>query len=292
MTAFFCDSNCELWWETANSLGIKNIIKMPYTISGEEKFYDLGKDYDAKDFFDKIRKGNIPITSALNPENYKEYFEPFFKAGEDIFYVSFSSEMSATFKYMDMAVAELSKTYPDVKFTRYDTKGISLSAGLLVYIAAKAHNEGKSTDEIIALLDTLKNYTNCSIVVDDLQHLKRGGRLSGFQAFAGGMLNIKPIIKLSKLGTLFSAAKVMGRNKAFATIADEIIADAANTAYPIAIMDADCRAESDRIAQKIKAALPDVEIWQQSVGPVIGTHCGPGTIGICYIGNKERPDNL
>lgn len=290
MTAFFCDTNCELWWTRAKELGIKNIIRMPYTICDKEYFYDLGEKYDPKEFFGLVKAGNVPITSALNPEDYKVYFEPFFKAGEDIFYVSFSSEMSGTFKYLDMAIAELSKKYPNVKFTRYDTKAISMAAGIAVYAAAKAHNEGKSVEEITAMLDGLIQRINAVIVVDDLQHLKRGGRLSAAQAILGGILNIKPVIKLNKQGKLYSAAKVSGKNKAYAVVTDEIIASVSDfDKYPIVIMNADCAEDSARIAAKLQAALPAAQIWEQAVGPVIGTHCGPGTIGICYVG-KERPD--
>ena len=107
MSVFFIDTNCELWWERAKELNITNIIRMPYTICDKEYFYDLGENYDPKEFFNLVRKGNTPITSCLNEENYREYFEPFFKKGEEILYVSFSSQMSATFESMDKAVAKL-----------------------------------------------------------------------------------------------------------------------------------------------------------------------------------------
>ncbi|MDD3947182.1 MAG: DegV family protein [Clostridia bacterium] len=290
MTAFFCDTNCEIRYDMAEKLGIKNIIQMPYTIDGKEYFYDLGKTYNAKEFFALLRAGKPAITSALNPEDYKFYFEPFFKNGEDIFYVSFSSEMSGTFKYMDMAVKELQTQYPGVKFTRYDTKGISMSAGISVIAAAKMFHAGKSVEEIGAYLDTLVPIVNASVVVDDLQHLKRGGRLSAAQAFFGGILKIKPIIKLTKKGTLAALDKVPGRNKALATVTDHIINDVTMLdQYPIVILQADCEEDANRVKAKINAALPEADVWIYAVGPVIGTHCGPGTVGICYVG-KERPD--
>jgi EDD domain protein, DegV family len=290
MTAFFFDTDCELWLDKTKELGLKNIILMPYTLKGKEYFYDLGENYDAKEFFKLMREGETPITSALNPEDYKNYFEPFYKKGEDIFYVSFSSEMSGTFKYMDAAIAELAKKYPKVKFTRYDTKAISMGGGILVYAAALAYNEGKSVEEIIALLDSLRDLTNVFIVVDDLKYLKRGGRLSAVQAAIGGILNIKPIIKLTKEGKLAALGKVQGRNKALATIADETIASAAMyDKYPITVLNADCEEDGKRVADKIRAALPGAVVREAEIGPVIGAHCGPGTVGICFIG-KERPE--
>lgn len=290
MTAFFCDTDCELWYEQADRLGITNIILMPYTICGKEYFYDFGRTYNPKEFFRLLREGNVAITSALNPEDYKNYFEPFFQKGEDIFYVSFSSEMSGTFKYMDIAVKELQEKYPGVKFTRYDTKAISMGAGIPVLAAAKLHNEGKSVEEICAYLDKLVPHVNSVIVVDDLQHLKRGGRISAASAVIGGILKIKPIIKLTKKGTLAALEKVAGRNKAIANAIDEVITSATVPGeHPIVIMNADCEEEALRAKEKLTAALPEADIWLYDVGPVIGAHCGPGTLAFCYVG-KERPD--
>lgn len=290
MTAFFIDTDCELHYSKAEELGIKNIIEMPYTVCGKEYFYDLGKTYNAKEFFALLREGNTAITSALNPEDYKNYFLPFFEKGEDIFYVSFSSGMSGTFAYMDIAVKELQAQYPDVKFVRYDTKAISMGAGIPTIAAAKLYNEGKSVEEICAYLDDLVPYVNSVIVVDDLQHLKRGGRLSAAAALFGGILKIKPIIKLTKKGTLAALEKVAGRNKAIAVATDEIIANATRLdEHPIVIMHADCEAEAIRAKDKIAAALPTADVWIYEVGPVIGAHCGPGTLGFCFVG-KERPD--
>ena len=112
-------------------------------------------------WFDAQR--NMPITSCLNAENYKEYFEPFFKNGEDILYVSFSSKMSGTFTFLDIAIKELSQQYPDAKFTRFDTKGISMSAGISVYYAAKMYKEGKSFEEIIKFLERFVPKVNMAV---------------------------------------------------------------------------------------------------------------------------------
>ena len=283
MSVFFIDTNCELWWERAKELNITNIIRMPYTICDKEYFYDLGENYDPKEFFNLVRKGNTPITSCLNEENYREYFEPFFKKGEEILYVSFSSQMSSTFESMDKAVAKLKEKYPDARFTRFDTKAISLAAGLAVYEAAKLHNAGKSVEEITKFLDTFIYKTQMVFTPESLKYLKRGGRLSAAQANIGTLLQIKPIIKLNNEGKLFNAAKINGRKKALNYLVNDVIENA-DDKYPIAILNADSPEDSDMVEQKIRQALPNAEIWLQPVGPVIGTHCGPGTIGICYVG--------
>ncbi len=288
MAVFFTDSDCELPLRVVKELGIKNLITMPYTICGEEHFYDFGEDYDPKKFYDLIRQGNIPITSGLNAEMYKEYFEPFFKAGEDILYVSFSSKMSSTFASMDVAVKELSEKYPAAKFRRFDSKGISMAAGLVVYAAAKMFNEGASNDEICAFLEDFAPRTNACFSPYDLTQLRRGGRLSAVSAILGNILQLKPIIRIDNEGKLYSHAKVNGRLKAINYICDEVIANVTDIdKYPIIVLNADCQKDADRVVQKIRAALPDAEIWSESVGPVIGTHCGPDTIAVCYVGSKR-----
>lgn len=262
---------------------------MPYTLDGVEKFYDLGKDHNAKAFFDALRDGQTAITSALNPADYTEYFEPFFKAGEDIFYISFSSEMSGTFKYMDTAVKELKEKYPKASFTRYDTKGISLAAGVPVWAAAKAFAEGKTVNEVIRLLDSLCPRMNALLVADDLNYLKRGGRLSSAQAFFGSILKIKPIIKLTNKGTLEVFEKVSGANKAYLQITQELVASVSDLDdYPVCILTADNDEAREILVEELRELLPKANLWVYDVGPVIGTHCGPGTVAVVFVGD-ERP---
>lgn len=288
MSVLFIDTDSELPYSKCKEAGITNIIKMPYSISGEQYYDDLGQsDYVAKDFFNKIREGNMPTTSGLNAEEYKEYFEPYFAKNEDILYVSFSTEMSSTFNYLDIAIKELTQKYPKAKFRRFDTRCISLLTGLPCYFAGKMHSQGKSNDEIIGFLEEMCPKMKTMFSPDDLHHLKRGGRLSGVRAALGTLLQVKPIIKM-KDGKLYSASKVNGRKKALNYIADETIANVRETdKYPIIIMDADCKEEAKFISERISAALPDAEIWSVDVGPVTGSHCGPGTIATVFVGEPE-----
>lgn len=262
---------------------------MPYTICGQQHYDDLGKDtYNAQDFFNLIRQGNMPITSGLNAEEYKSYFEPYFAKGEDILYVSFSSKMSSTFNYMDLAVKELREKYPNAKFTRYDTKGISMVAGLPCYYAGKMHKEGKSNEEIIEFLDIFTKKMSCVFSPNDLNHLKRGGRLSGVQAALGTLLQVKPILKMVD-GSLVNTSKVNGRKKALAVIIEETIQNVREIdKYPIVILNADCPEDAEKIEKALKNAYPEVEIWSLDVGPVIGTHCGPDTIATVFVGDMKE----
>lgn len=289
MSVLFIDTDSELPFEKVKEVGIKNIIKMPYTICGEQHYDDLGESYyNAKDFFDKVRAGNMPITSGLNAEEYKEYFEPYFAKNEDILYVSFSEKMSSTFNYMDIAVKELSAKYPKAKFTRFDTKGISLATGLSCYYAGKMHSEGKSNDEIVEFLTTFIKKVNIIVSPANLNHLKRGGRLTGVQAAFGTLLQVKPLIRLVD-GKLVNVAKVNGRNKAIASIAEDTIKEVREIeTYPIIILNADCTEDAEKLRNKISAAHPQATIWALSVGPVVGTHCGPDTIATVFVGDVKE----
>lgn len=289
MSVVFIDTNCELNYKTAYKLGLTNVIRMPYTICNQEYFYDLGESYDAHKFFTLEREGNMPITSGLNAENYKEYFEPFFAKGEDILYISFSSKLSGTFAYLDTAIAELTAKYPKAKFRRFDTKSISLGAGIAVYYAGLLYKEGKTNDEIIAELTTFITRTNAIFSPNDLQYLKRGGRISSAAANLATMLQIKPIIRVDDEGKLVNTTKVQGRKKAINYIAEDVIKNARDLdKFPIIVLDADCKGDSEILQKKIKEGLPEANIWAYDIGPVIGTHCGYDTIAACYVGDKRN----
>ncbi|HHX48932.1 MAG TPA: DegV family protein [Clostridiales bacterium] len=291
MIKFFYDTDSELRFDIAKELEIENdVIRMPYSVDGIEYLADLGENFNAKDFFNKLRSGILSSTAALNPEEYINYFMPYAEKGVEVFYVSFGTAFSGTFRNLDIAIREIREKYPDFKFTRYDTEAISMAAGLIVIQAAKLLKSGLNVKEVCDELDKIKDKINAVFVVDDLKHLKRGGRLSSAEAFFGGILQIKPIIKLSSEGKLKPAAKVTGRNKAFSVMVKEIIETFdASIGLPLVIMNGDCLDEAKRLEQQIKTARPEIEIWQYDVGPVIGTHCGPNTIGFCYPSVNSRP---
>lgn len=294
MVQFFYDADSEMNLSKANELGLDSAdigyIKMPYTICGESQGCELITPELSANFFAKVKAGNMPMTSALNAQEYIDIFEPAFRKGDEIFYVSFGSKMSGTFENLAMALKELKAKYPDVKFTRYDTKAISMGTGIAVVAAYKYIQAGKSVEETVAMLDELVDHINISIVADDLQYLKRGGRLTAVKALLGTMLQLKPIIKLTTEGTLNPFGTVPGRNKAILTVVNDIIANATQLdKHPIVLMNAACPQDAERAAARIKAARPEAEIWQFDVGPVIGTHCGPGTLGFCFVAG-ERPN--
>ncbi len=286
MSVLICDADGELWFTRQEELGV-DYIKMPYSYNGETYYYDLGKNTDFRKFYDAVRAGTIPTTMALNPAEYVEILEPYFKRGEDVLYVSFSHAMSGTFEHLHTALNELHEKYPERKCTVFDTKSISLGAGIQMEYAAELKNKGASDEEIIAALKDFTNRVAVYFVVDDLMHLKRGGRLSGFAAFAGTVMQLKPILTLDKKGSLAVLSKVSGKKKALRNIADKVIAELTGTEHSVYIVDADSPAEGDYLAELIREKRSDAKIVRQTVGPVIGAHCGPGTIGVIFVADKR-----
>lgn len=286
MSVLLFDSNCELWHTRAEELGL-DYISMPYTYDEKVYSYDLGKNTDFKAFYSAVRRGVVPKTMALNPEDYKQILTPYFEKGEDVLYVSFSHKMSATFTYLDKALEELKETYPQRKCTVFDTKAISLGAGMQVEAAAELKKQGKSDDEILDFLKDFTNRVSVYFVVDDLMHLKRGGRLSAAAAVAGTVIGLKPVLTFDKEGGLGVFEKVMGRKKAMCKLAEKVIEGLTHPEYTVYVAHADCEEEGEKLAQMIREKRPDATVKVQSIGPVIGSHCGPDTLAVFFIGDSR-----
>lgn len=280
MSVLFCDSNCELWYDQAKELGLQ-VIRMPYTIDGKEYYYDLGEATDFADFYLQLRNKKDAKTSALNQQDYLDYFEPWFAKGEDILYLSFSHKMSATFDSMDRAVEELLRKYPERKFTCFNTNNISNGAGIQVYYAAKLKKEGKSDEEIIAFLNDFTHHVGVYFAVDDLNHLKRGGRISATSAVVGTLVGIKPILTVQD-GSLVNIAKIRGRKRAIMALFDLYRENVSDSGYDVWVVGADCDADTQLLTELVNEFAPNTTVHRQIVGPVIASHCGPDTIGIIY----------
>ncbi len=287
MSVLICDADGELWFTRQEELGL-DYISMPYSIDGNIYYYDLGKNTDLKKFYDDMRNGAAPTTMALNPAEYVDILEKYFSQGEDLLYVSFSHKMSGTFNQLQTALNELKDKYPERKCVVFDTNSISMGAGIQMEYAAMLRNAGASDEEILAKLSEFTHKVAMYFIVDDLVYLKRGGRLSAFAAFAGNLLGLKPILTTDAEGGLNAVEKITGKRKAIKAIAEKVANTLEQTDMSVYIMDADCRADAELLAKLIVEKRPDAKIVHQMIGPVIGSHCGPGTIGVIFVAN-ERP---
>ncbi|MCR4562969.1 MAG: DegV family EDD domain-containing protein, partial [Bacilli bacterium] len=199
------------------------LISMPYIIDEKEIYpYKDWKDWDYKDFFQKERDGLIPGSAGISPAAYKEYFEPSFKAGRDILYVHFSAAMSGTFNAMKLAVDELKKEYPGVRFETLDTKGFTIMAYKICDEVRKLADEGKTIDEIKKWAETEVDHFATYFFADNLKFFGKSGRVSGIAAFMGGIIGIRPIINMSAEGKMGSIGKARGRSGALTKIAEYV----------------------------------------------------------------------
>lgn len=286
---FMTDSDSDLPFSYVDELDI-NMVYMPYVLNGQEYFDDLGRNGTQKEYFDKMRAGETPVTSLLPVAAYLEYIEPCFQEGKDILFIAFSSQMSGTIENLRQARDELLAKYPERKMTIVDTLSISAPMSLLVLKAYELYAAGKSMEEVAAWVEANKLRAQAWLTVDDLKYLRRGGRISAVSATMGTMLDLKPIIIEGRGGKMDAVDKVQGRKRALRVLAErtaENLEDPENQV--IVILHADAQEDADRLEALIREAVPTIgEIRQQLIGPVIGAHCGPGTIASCFLG-KERP---
>ena len=287
MYQLFCDSNCELWHTTVKELGL-NLIRMPYIIDDEEYFYDMGEAHDFKGFFDKMRAGAVPKTAALNEYAYMEYFEPILARGEDIYYITFSHQMSGTFNAMKNVIDQLKEKYPEREIRYKDSKLISLGSGCITYYGALKYKEGATMDELDAYLDDLIAHTATYFVVDDLTYLHRGGRISGSSKVFGNLLGIKPILYINEEGKIINIDKKKGKKLALSALLNYMKEKGTELdKYKTYVLHADSEEEAAHFVENMKQQFGDLDVVVSPVGPVIGSHCGPGTIGLIFH-CKER----
>ena len=287
---FMTDSDSDLPFDIADEKGI-SVVKMPYVLEGQEYYDENGREGEEvqKAFFEKMRAGAAPSTACLSTPIYLEYFEPILAGGKDILFISFSSQMSATLNFVYEAREELLGKYPDRKFIVVDTFSISGPMTLLLLGAHKLYEEGASMEEIEQWLRDNRMKSQAYFTVDDLKYLKRGGRISALSAVFGTVLDIKPIICMSKAGKLEAAEKAQGRKKAMRILAERAAENIENPGeQTLILLHGDCLEDAQRLETLLRSRIPDVkDIRIQMIGPVIGAHCGPGTLAVCFMG-KER----
>lgn len=285
---FMTDSDSDLPLELKVRYDIP-VVSMPYTLEGKEYFDDLGQTLDSKSFFDKMRAGAQPSTSALNETIYLEYFEPVLAEGKDLLFVAFSSQLSGTINAVYAARETLLARYPERKFMVVDTLSISGPMTILILKAHELYRAGKPMEEVAAWLEENKLRAQAWFTVDDLKYLKRGGRISPAVAAIGTMLDLKPILTETCEGKLASADKVRGRRKAMNYIVDKAVENVTDQKEAVGIiLHADAIDDAQKLQDMLAAKLPDMELRIDNVGPVIGTHAGPGTLAFCFLG-KKRP---
>ena len=284
----FTDSNCDL---PANIIKDLNLEYASLSCHIDENDYldDCGQSLPYKDFYNYMREGAMPTTSQVNSYTFYEKFEPYVKSNVPILYIAFSSPLSGTYNSSLIAREELLEKYPNAQITIIDSLCASGGCALLVYYATKLKESGKSLEEVSDWVEKNKKNVLHYFTVDDLNHLKRGGRISATTAMVGSVLNIKPILTLNGQGKLESIGKVKGRKKSMKTLLEYLSENIINpTEQTVMIVHGDCEKDAEYLSTLIKEELNVKEVIINYSGLVIGSHVGPGMIAAFAMG-KERP---
>ena len=282
------DSSCDLTPELAAETQIE-VIPLQLTMEGKEYRNLLdGSDLDSKAFYAKLRGGVTASTSAINPDVFSEAFKKILNEGKDILYLGFSSGLSSTFHASTIAAEELMQEYPDSKIYCVDTLAASLGQGLLVYLAAEKKKEGAAIEEVRDFVEQNKLHLCHWFTVDDLNHLKRGGRVSATTALVGTMLNIKPILHVDDEGHLINVGKVRGRKASIESMLTHMKESAINPSeQTVYISHGDCEEDALTLKAMVEKEFSPKRIEINTIGPVIGAHSGPGTLAIFFLGDKR-----
>lgn len=282
------DSSCDLPSELATRLGLE-VVPLTVLLDGKTfRNYLDEREISAADFYAQIKAGKSATTSAVNVDEFTQAMESFLQAGKDVLYLGFSSGLSATYQASTIAAEDLAAKYPEAKVLTVDTLCASMGQGLLVYLAAQAKQDGKGIEEVRDYVESIRLNLAHYFTVDDLHHLKRGGRISTAAAILGSTLQIKPILHVNDEGRLIPIGKVRGRKQAIKKLAEHLMELGTDLeGQSIFISHGNCLEEAELLASMIREQTPVKEVILSFVGPVIGAHSGPGTIALFFLG-KHR----
>lgn len=266
-----------------------NILVHPlyYIVDGEEYIPGV-KDMPIKDFYQALKNGKMPTTSAANPENVMEKMKEQVEKGYDILHISFSSGLSSSYNTTEICAESVMEEFPESKIIVVDSLSGTVGQGFLVMKAVEMKNQGKTIDEISIWLNENKKHIIHEFIVSDLNHLFRGGRLSKSQAVIGTVLNINPILHMDDQGKLANISKVRGRKKALNVLADNIEKNAdIKKLKEVFISHGDCIDDAEYLADRIKNKYGIKNIMIQDICPTIGAHTAQGTVVVAYFGEKR-----
>jgi DegV family protein with EDD domain len=283
MLKIYTDSDTDITPIEAAEYGYK-LISMPYSVDAKTTYpYVDFETFDGHAFYDMLRGGVLPTTSAISKEQYINYFEEDFKAGNDILYVHFSRAMTNTFDVMDQAIAELKAQYPNVRFEEIDTKGITTISYAIVREVGDMVKAGKTLDEILEWAKTEVDKFAMYFFADDLKFFRRSGRVSGLAATMGTLIGVRPLIHMSQAGKMESIGTVKGRPNAIKALVEKVaeLGDEIDK-HRICIGHTDAPEIAQEVGRMIEDRFGKQNIVYVYVNPTAGSHCGPNGVGVCF----------
>lgn len=283
------DSTCDLPLSYIRDNNIE-FLGLTVLLQDKETTDDLGETFLYKDFYDLLRKGEVATTSQVNSYSFSQVFRRHIEAGSTILYLGFSSALSGTYNSAYLARQEILQEYPEADITVIDTLAASCGQGLLVYYACEMLKNGNPIKDIIQWIEDYKLKVAHIFTVDDLDHLKRGGRISGAAAFVGSLLSIKPLLYVNDKGELVPYDKARGRKKAIRAMAEELAKHIQSPKQQtIFISHGDCIQEATDLANIIRDNINVKDIIISTVGTTIGSHSGPGTLALFFLSDTRTP---
>lgn len=280
------DSSCDIMPELLEQWGVACVSLSVKFDEDREAFGNYDMPFDQ--FYDRMRKGSVAKTSAANVETFKQAFAPFLEAGKDVLYIGFSSGLSTTVNSGALAASEMMGEFPGRTILTVDSFAASAGFGLLVYLTAQEKKNGASLEQAAKFVEQTRLHICHWFTVDDLVYLKRGGRVSAAAAFVGGVLNIKPVLHVDDPGHLINMFKVRGRKASIKALADkygELAVDQKNGI--VFISHGDCIDDAKQLEKQLAERYGAKVQLITYVGPVIGSHSGPGTLALFFVG-RER----
>lgn len=280
------DAVCDLNADLLDSLGVE-VLPMEFSIGDKVyKHYPDCREMAIEDFYKEIKNGAMPTTSQINIRTFQKFFEPYLKEGKDILYICFTSGLSGTYNTCMIAVSDLLEKYPERKIMVLDSACASLGEGNLVYHVANKVKNGASIEEAFQYAMETKDKVAHWFVVDDLEHLKRGGRISSITATFGKALQIKPLLSVNDDGHLVTVAKIRGYLKVFDNLVDRLVRDGENIeSQTVFIGHADNMEGAEKLKRMVEPLVGKVIIV--NIGPVIGSHVGAGMLALTFLGNRN-----
>lgn len=279
------DSSCNLPDPIVERFNLQ-ILPLTFMADGKQfTSYTDGKQSDLKQFYDMIREGTVFTTSLPNSKDAETLFRATFESGKDILYIGFSSGLSGTYEAMSSVLDSVAADFPERKALHVDTLAASLGEGLLIYLGGIMAENGASIEEVCEWVMENRLHMAHWFTVDDLVYLFRGGRVSRTSAWAGSILNIKPVMHMDDAGLLIPIAKVRGRKKSILAMVDHMRETALQPVaeQTVFISHGDCIEDAEFLAQKVREEFGVTDIVINYVDPVIGAHSGPGTLALFFL---------
>ena len=285
------DSCCNLLEDMIDDFGI-HVLPLTFMVDGEDEVYQSylkGERTDLKQFYTMMREGKVFKTSLPNLAESEALFRELLGIGRDVLYIAFSSGLSGTYQALSLMAAQLQEEFPERKIHVVDSLAASGGQGLLVWYAVQHARAGESIDQVRDWLEENKLHLAHWFTVDDLMFLFRGGRVSKTAAWAGTLLNIKPVLHVDDEGHLIPMEKVRGRKKSLNALIDhmEKSANKPISDQMVFITHGDCIEDAEYVAAKIKERFGVKEVVINYVDPVIGAHSGPGTMALFFLADKR-----